>query len=252
MSYRPFPSERPKPFTCKTQKILHFKGMQTYIFAACYTSMMKKISTIIFDLGGVLLDLDQGKTLRAFNKLGLDLDDVNESASIFTDFETGKINAADFRQGIQTLSKGILTSEQIDHAWNLMLLETTEERFRLIEQLRKHFRVYLLSNTNSIHIDYFKAYIEKDFGWNRWSNLFDKQYLSYEMGMRKPHKEIYQFVLNDIGREAKECIFVDDNITNIKNAGALGIHTILAQKPLDKEMFDNIHHTAKAWKQAQE
>lgn len=225
--------------------------MQTYIFTDCYTSVMKKISAIIFDLGGVLLDLDQGKTLRAFSRLGLELDDVNESSSLFTDFETGAINAADFRQGVQTLSKGVLTNEQIDHAWNLMLLETTEERFQLIEQLKKHFTVYLLSNTNSIHIDFFKAYIEKDFGWERWSNLFDKQYLSYEIGLRKPHKEIYEFVLNDMGREAKECIFIDDNITNIRNAANLGIHTILAQKPFDKEMFENIHHTAKAWQHAQ-
>lgn len=211
---------------------------------------MKKISAIIFDLGGVLLDLDQGKTLRAFHKLGLDLEDVNDSSPIFTDFETGKINAADFRQGIQTLSKGVLTNEQIDHAWNLMLLDTTEERFRLLEQLRKNFSVYLLSNTNSIHIDYFRNYIETQFGIERWNNLFDKQFLSYEIGLRKPHREIYDFVLNDIGREANECIFIDDNTTNIRNAGALGIHTILAQQPLDKTMFDNIYHTAKAWEKA--
>jgi glucose-1-phosphatase len=209
---------------------------------------MKKISTIIFDLGGVLLDLDQDKTLRAFNRLGLDLDDVNESSTLFTDFETGNINAADFRQGIQTISKGTLTNEQIDHAWNLMLLDTTEERLRLLEQLRKNYNVYLLSNTNSIHIDYFKTYMESTFGWERWSNLFNHQYLSYEIGLRKPHKAIYEYVLEDIARDAKECIFIDDNITNIRNAAALGIHTILASKPFDLEMANAIHHTAKAWK----
>lgn len=211
---------------------------------------MKKISTIIFDLGGVLLDLDQGKTLRAFQKLGLDLEDVNESSPIFTDFETGKINAADFRQGIQTLSKGVLTYEQIDHAWNLMLLDTTEERFQLIEQLRKQFSMYLLSNTNSIHIDFFRNYIENHFGMARWNNLFDKQFLSYEIGLRKPHREIYEYVLNDIGREANECIFIDDNTGNIRNAASLNIHTLLASKPLDDDMYNNILDTAKAWQKA--
>jgi FMN phosphatase YigB (HAD superfamily) len=211
---------------------------------------MKKISTIIFDLGGVLLDLDQGKTLRAFNKLGLDLEDVNDSSSIFNDFETGKINAADFRQGVQTLSRGVLTGEQIDHAWNLMLLDTTEERLRLIEQLRKNFSVYLLSNTNSIHIDFLKEYIGRHFGWDRWCGLFDKQYLSYEIGLRKPHKQIYEYILNDMSRDAKECIFIDDNITNIRNAASLNIHTLLASKPLDDEMYNNILHTAKAWQKA--
>jgi putative hydrolase of the HAD superfamily len=213
---------------------------------------MKKISTIIFDLGGVLLDLDQGKTLRAFRRLGLDLEDVNEASPIFTDFETGAINAADFRQGIQTLSKGTLSNEQIDHAWNLMLLDTTEERFKLMEQLRKHFSVYLLSNTNSIHIDFFRNYIDGQFGWDRWNNLFNKQYLSYEIGLRKPHRKIYEYVLNDMGREAHECIFIDDNITNVRNAAALNIHTIHAQKPLDAEMVSNIHHLVKGWKGMQE
>jgi HAD superfamily hydrolase (TIGR01509 family) len=223
--------------------------MQTYIFAGCYTIAMKKISTIIFDLGGVLLDLDQGKTLRAFSRLGLDLDDVNESSAIFTDFETGKLNAADFRQGIQTLSKGILSQEQIDASWNLMLLDITEERFRLMEQLRKSFNIYLLSNTNSIHIDYFRNYIDGSFGLERWDNLFDKQYLSYEIGLRKPNRAIYEYVLADLGREATECIFIDDNITNVRNAGAVGIHTIHAQQPLDIKMMQNILDTVKAWQQ---
>lgn len=222
--------------------------MQTYIFARCYTSVMKKISTIIFDLGGVLLNLDQDKTLRAFGRLGLDLDDVNESSSIFNDFETGKLNAADFRHGIKSLKKGEITDHEIDIAWNAMLLETSEERLKLLENLSKHFTLYLLSNTNSIHIQHFRKYIDEHFGLNRWDKLFAKQFLSYEMGKRKPNKDIYLHVLDDIAREADECIFIDDNMSNVRTAAALGIHTIWAKTPLDQVLNENIQTTASAWK----
>lgn len=201
---------------------------------------MHKISTIIFDLGGVILDLDQGKTLRAFSRRGLDLEDVNEASPIFNDFETGKITADDFRQGIKSLFKGNITDTEIDQAWNAMLLDTYEERFRMIEVLRKQFRIYLLSNTNSIHIDFVRTYIDKSFGSERWDNLFDKQYLSYEIGLRKPNKDIYEFVLADIQKHPQECLFIDDSFANIKGAASVGIHTLQALNPLDQEMLSNI------------
>lgn len=201
---------------------------------------MNKISTIIFDLGGVILDLDQGKTLRAFARKGLDLEDVNEASPIFNDFETGKITAPDFRQGIKSLFKGNITDTEIDEAWNAMLLDTYEERFRIIEGLRKQFRIYLLSNTNSIHIDFVRDYLNKHFSLERWDNLFDKQYLSYEIGLRKPNKNIYEYVLNDIQKQPQECLFIDDSFANIKGAESAGIQTLLALNPLDQEMLSNI------------
>jgi putative hydrolase of the HAD superfamily len=201
---------------------------------------MNKISTIIFDLGGVILYLDQGKTLRAFARKGLDLEDVNEASPIFNDFETGKITAPDFRQGIKSLFKGNITDTEIDEAWNAMLLDTYEERFRIIEGLRKQFRIYLLSNTNSIHIDFVRDYLNKHFSLERWDNLFDKQYLSYEIGLRKPNKNIYEYVLNDIQKQPQECLFIDDSFANIKGAESAGIQTLLALIPLDQEMLSNI------------
>ncbi|MES2558492.1 MAG: HAD family phosphatase [Bacteroidota bacterium] len=209
---------------------------------------MHKISTIIFDLGGVLLDLDQGKTLRAFSRKGLDLDDVNEASPIFHDFETGKISAADFRQGIKSLFKGEITDAEIDDAWNAMLLDTYESRFTILEGLRKQFRIYLLSNTNSIHIDAVRAYIDKLFGLERWDNLFDKQYLSYEIGLRKPNKDIYEYVLKDIQKYPQECLFIDDSLANVRGAASVGIHTLHAVHPLDQEMLSNIKQIISSWK----
>ncbi len=219
---------------------LNFIGLQTYIFASCYTNNMKKISAIIFDLGGVLIDLDQNKTIRAFKRLGLTLEDLNEESTIFTDFETGKITSDDFRHALKSSLKGNITETQIDNAWNAMLLDIVEERFVMLESLKHNYKIYLLSNTNSIHIESIKKYIDVHFGWDRWCNLFNAQFLSYEIGLRKPHVSIYEFVLKHINLTAQEVLFIDDNITNLNAAKAIGIHTMKALQPLDEKLFAEI------------
>jgi len=201
---------------------------------------MHKISSVIFDLGGVLLDLDQDKTLRAFNRLGLDLDELNEQSTLFKDFETGKINAADFRQAIQTASRGQLTVGQIDDAWNKMLLFVANQRFDILAKLRKDVKIFLLSNTNSIHIDWFKTYIEEIYGWVNWCALFEHQFLSYETGLRKPNPAIYEHVISTIGIDAKACLFVDDNKANINGAKSVGLQTIWAKNPLNLHLYEQI------------
>jgi FMN phosphatase YigB (HAD superfamily) len=202
--------------------------------------LMTKISAIIFDLGGVLLDLDQERTIRTFARLGVDLEELNTRSTIFNDFETGKIAAADFRQGIKSVLKGEITDEQIDQAWNAMLLETNAERFEIIGALRSRFKTYLLSNTNSIHIDSFHQYLDRFSGLNTWNTLFDKQFLSYEIGLRKPGKEIYQYVLDAIGCKGNECLFIDDSVPNLHGAEVAGIHTLHAKKPLDADLLKEI------------
>jgi putative hydrolase of the HAD superfamily len=225
----------------------YYKGLQTYIFAPCYTNNMKKISAIVFDLGGVLLNLDQDRTLRAFGRYGLDLEMVNDQSSLFTDFETGKIRDIDFRQGIQTALKGTITNAQIDEAWNAMLLFMVEERFGLVEQLKSKYDIYLLSNTNSIHIDWFRAYLDETFGQERWNRLFKHQFLSYEIGLRKPHTNIYEYVLGEINCEPQQVVFIDDSLQNLKGAAQVGMHTVHARNPLDEKLLSDIQHTIEAW-----
>jgi FMN phosphatase YigB (HAD superfamily) len=207
---------------------------------------MSKISAIIFDLGGVLLNLDQDKTIRAFERLGLDLDAMNSESSVFHDFETGRINAADFRQAIKSMLKGNITDGQIDTAWNAMLLDINTERLNILVELKRRFKVYLLSNTNSIHIDFFRKYIDTLSGLTPWDDLFDKQYFSYEIGLRKPGKGIYEYVLKDINRAGNECIFIDDSLSNLRGASSAGIYTFHASKPLDAAMHKEIMHMVSA------
>jgi HAD superfamily hydrolase (TIGR01509 family) len=181
---------------------------------------MSTISTVIFDLGGVILNLNQDLTLRAFQRLGLDL--------------------SDFRSGIKTHLNEETSDIAIDKAWNAMLLDLPEHRLKAIEHLRKTHKVYLLSNTNSIHIDAFNAYFMQQYKPERWVQLFDKIYYSYEIGLRKPNTDIYEFVTADIRTQPEQCLFVDDSLANIKGAASAGLNTLHAHEPLGEDLWKQL------------
>nr|MBP9688981.1 HAD family phosphatase [Bacteroidia bacterium] len=208
---------------------------------------MTKITTIIFDLGGVILNLDQDRTLRAFKRLGADLDLMNDVSTVFKVFETGRISADDFRNAIITHLKGNVTAAQVDDAWNAMLLDLPVERLTMLENLRKKYRVFLLSNTNSIHIDAFNLYLKQHHPNLNWFGLFDKVYYSYQIGLRKPDTNIYEFVLNENNLKPHECLFIDDMKANLNGANNIGLHTILAKNPLDNNMLKEINSLVAAF-----
>lgn len=188
------------------------------------------IKNLIFDLGAVILNLDQDKTLRAFKRLGSDLDEVNMGSTLFTDFETGKVSADFFVQSLFTQLKGEASKEKIVAAWNAMLLDLPAHRIEMLMALKKKFRLFLLSNTNTIHIEAVYATHGKEV----FEQVFEKIYLSHEIGLRKPKKECYEYVLQDAGIIGSETIFIDDNKGNIRGAEEAGIKTIWAKEPLDK------------------
>ena len=201
---------------------------------------MKKIKAVILDLGVVIINIDQEKTLRAFERLGIDLEDINESMPIFKQYEKGEILDEDFILTLKNALKGHATDEQITKAWNAMILDIPAHRFRLIEELRKHYNVHLLSNTNSIHINEIKEYISKYHPNEDWQNTFDKMFLSYEIGLRKPDATIYEHVLKKINLKADETIFVDDSRANIKGAEKIGINCIWTQNGIDEWLWEEL------------
>jgi putative hydrolase of the HAD superfamily len=202
---------------------------------------MAKVNALIFDLGGVILNLDQDRTLRAFSRMGADLEDINLASTVFTDFETGKIKESDFRQVLKTALHGAYDDAQIDKAWNEMLLDIPELRIELLLKLRKHFRLYLLSNTNSVHIRYFNEWFEQTFaGRYKWHELFDQIFYSHEIGLRKPTAECYEYVLKAIKQPADKCVFIDDSHINIRGAEAVGIRTLWAKEPLNENMLNQL------------
>ena len=189
--------------------------------------MDKKIRNIVFDLGGVLVDLDFKAAINGLQKAGFA--NVKEQLQsfdregIFQKFELGEMTAEDFRTAIRENSTVTLTDEEVDALWNLMLLEIPREKLELILELRGKYMVYLLSNTNSIHWDYVckNAFNYRGF---RVEDYFEETFLSYEMHLAKPDKAIFEKVLHDANLLPEETLFIDDSEANCKAAQEVGIH----------------------------
>ena len=189
--------------------------------------MDKNIKNIVFDLGGVLVDLDFKSAINGLQKAGFA--NVKEQLQafdregIFQKFELGEMTAEEFRSAIRENSTVTLTDEEVDALWNLMLLEIPREKLELILHLRGKYMVYLLSNTNSIHWDYVckNAFNYRGF---RVSDYFEKTFLSFEMHLAKPDKAIFERMLEDANLLAEETLFIDDSEANCKAAAEVGIH----------------------------
>jgi putative hydrolase of the HAD superfamily len=186
------------------------------------------ISTLIFDLGGVIVDLDLAKCIQNFKELGLE--NIEQYLSnfgqkdFFMRFEKGQIGIPAFRNEIRKLAGIELTDAQIDKAWCSFLTQIPFEKLHLLSELKKKYRLLLLSNTNPLHIETAVAAEFSKTG-KTMQDFFDKCYLSYEMGMVKPDVEIFEALLTDAQVKAEECLFLDDGKKNIDTAAALGIQT---------------------------
>ncbi len=188
------------------------------------------MEAIIFDLGGVLLNLNYNLAINAFEKLGINnaqnLFSQKSQTKFFDDFETGSITASEFRDEIRKFIPGSVTNQQIDNAWNAMLLGFPENRFSFLQTVSKTHRIFLLSNTNEIHMSWFKNYVNKEFGTDVFFNLFEEAYLSNELGMRKPHKEIFEFVVMENNLPSSQTLFIDDSPQHLIGAKEAGLQTI--------------------------
>jgi len=190
---------------------------------------MKTIKSIIFDLGGVLLNIDTAKTNEAFEKLGVKDFKNNYSLykadTLFDDLEKGKVSEAGFFNGIRNISKLPLHDNDIRNAWNALILDFRTESLEHLEHLKTRYSLYLLSNTNSIHHQAFQQSFTLQTGRQNFDDYFTRAYYSHQVGLRKPEKEIYRFALQDAGLIAEETLFIDDLLKNTEAAAALGINT---------------------------
>jgi len=185
-----------------------------------------KIKNLLFDLGGVIVDVDLDLSVSAFKDLGFgnfeDIFTQIKQTSLFELFETGRIPAQTFRNELRKY-KNHVSDSQIDAAWNAMLGPVPPVYIELISNLRKNYKTFLLSNTNIIHIDFLFDRLRGLYGENTMEQMFEHMYLSYEIGLRKPNPESYQFVLDNAGIVACETIFIDDLLSNITAAKNMGI-----------------------------
>jgi putative hydrolase of the HAD superfamily len=197
---------------------------------------MENIKNIIFDYGNVIFQLDFLKSQQAWKELGIDNADEFYSHKIqnpiFTAFERGDISAQEFRSGIREIThKKNLTDQQIDKAWNSLLIGIPLGNHDLLISLKPKYRTFLLSNINEIHYDYIINYLKTDFGFEGNNHLFEKVYYSHLMRKRKPETEIFEQVLNENQLNPAETLFIDDSPQHIAGAQKLGIRTYLMTAP---------------------
>jgi len=188
------------------------------------------IKNIIFDLGAVVLNIDFQLSAIAFKKLGIDDFESLYSRAIqdmlFVNMEKGVISPNEFRNTLRKLSNLPLKDEEIDNAWNALILDFPKERLQLINRIRNNYRIFLLSNTNKIHYDIYQEDLRKTHNINGLESIFEKIWMSHQIKMRKPNEDIYIYALKDANIKAYETVFIDDSIQNIEIASKLGIKTI--------------------------
>jgi len=188
---------------------------------------MDKYEAIIFDFGGVIINIDYEATIDAFKAMGItDFEAPYSQANqteLFNAIETGAISSQHFINGLlHILPKGI-SPNRVVHAWNAMILDIPKHRIDFLKELKKSRPIYLLSNTNEIHID--KALRE----WDKHSTasiheVFNHVYLSHEMNLRKPHREIFEAVCEEQRLNPANVLFIDDSIQHIEGARAYGLN----------------------------
>lgn len=189
------------------------------------------IKAIIFDLGGVILDIDYTKTLEEFKKLGIDVEKEqlvlaanNEMLNLF---DCGLISPEKFREHIHNYANKPLHDYQVDNAWNALLLDWNIDRLKLLDNLRKDYSVYLLSNTSIIHSNFYNERLRKLTQGRDLRAYFDKVYYSYELGIRKPDPAIFMRVIDENNLDPQQTLFIDDTAEHVESAKKLGLNSYL-------------------------
>lgn len=197
--------------------------------------LQPRIRNIIFDLGGVILNLDYNRTTEAFKQLGItEFEHLYSQAKqkhLFDEYEKGLISSDAFRSEMITLLESRPAPHEIDRAWNAMLLDLPPERLDLLQKLKDKYRLFLLSNTNEIHISAYSEYLRQTFGFADLSHIFEKEYYSYRVGKRKPDREIFEMVLAENNLQPKETLFIDDSVQHVEGARLTGIRAYHLQPP---------------------
>jgi putative hydrolase of the HAD superfamily len=187
------------------------------------------IKNILFDLGGVILDIDVQATLKKFYELGFPAQLMQYPHSMDTDlffkYETGKLSVGEFRDEIRKVAGVEMSDAAFEEAWTAMLLRIPGERCDLLKALSKRYALYMLSNTSDLHTPVFEQMFRESAGMDMHA-LFTKIYYSHEIGFRKPDREAWDYVVKDAGIHPGETLFLDDNIHNIKASQELGFQAI--------------------------
>ena len=192
---------------------------------------MGQIKNIIFDLGGVIINLDIPKTISEFNKLSNQpfesIYNQLQQTPVFDLFDKGQITEKDFFVELKKALQNDVTDEELLFAWNAMLLDFPKHRLELLSKLKPNYRLFLLSNTNESHVLEFEKTLVASHGYQNLEPFFEKVYYSCRMNQRKPNADIFESVLNENNLIAEETLFIDDSPQHVEGALTLGIKAML-------------------------
>jgi len=192
---------------------------------------MLEIKNIIFDLGGIFIDINYPKTEKAFINLKVsnfaEFYTQHHASEIFELLETGKLSSEEFYKTFREKTGFSIANESIRNAWNALLGNFFIDRLQWLNEIRKRYNTYLFSNTNKIHYDAFMEIFRKQTGLTNFDDYFIKAYYSHECGFRKPYPESYQRILKEQNLKASETLFIDDTPKNIEGAKQAGLQAVL-------------------------
>ena len=197
---------------------------------------LSDFDTIIFDFGGVILDIDPDLSRRRFAEmLGIENARKLEAEQLPQLYEKGLISRTEFVSRINQIAGTQLSAEEILAAWNAMLLNYKPARIEWIKRLHTTHRLLLLSNTNDSHFEYFHNKLIAEYGVTFYQ-LFDHVYLSHEMGMLKPSHEIFETVIAQQQLNLQRTLFIEDTARNVEGAQEVGLQTLLI--PRNGEFYE--------------
>jgi putative hydrolase of the HAD superfamily len=192
---------------------------------------MSNYKAVLLDFGNVIININPELTIEAFSEIsGNSVERIRQkitNSQLFRRYESGMFDDDEFREIVRQTIGYPFSDQEIDWAWNRLLLDVPNKRVELLLELKGRYPLYLLSNTNNIHINASNQIFQSRHGISSIEILFDKLFLSYEMGLWKPDEEIYLKVLEEIGMPATDVLFIDDNELNIQSAKEIGFQTIL-------------------------
>lgn len=198
---------------------------------------------VVFDLGGVVIDLNYNATIHSFQELGSeDFQELYSQAlqsDLFDRYETGQISSLHFINKLKELLPQHLTPNQIVTAWNAMIQEFQPEKLKFLEEIKMTHTIALLSNTNDLHMDCVRRKLNK-VSKKSLEDYFHYTFLSHEITMRKPNEEVFLFICEKMDVSPEKVLFIDDSIQHIEGARKAGLTAILF--PQNKSFLINVNH----------
>lgn len=193
---------------------------------------------LLFDFGGVLIDIDYARTPAAFRHLSRAGSTVEYSqaaqAALFDRFETGHLTPTEFRAGLRAAYDLDATDAEIDAAWHALLLDVPAERLALVAELRRRgHQTALLSNTNVLHIAEINRRLAAQYGFKHGiADCLDRVFYSQDVGLRKPGEEIFRHALREMNWRPEDVLFIEDSPQHVATARRLGLRVLHLAPPL--------------------